>query len=545
MALSQEQLSQIKSSYQKQEETQKSEFVGLDQVLANMQAKSQQQERKGFLDRARERFTRAGERATEDILDISRGQLRGEQGRVRSGLQAAGSLLSGGAEFVFGTLADAAVPQFIADPIKAKTKELLDTPLGRKGVEVMAGAAQGAVQQWEDFQQENPRTARDLKALVGFLELYPGSKVVSEAATGAVAGAKQAARGAGRRVSTAIEKAVESLPETAEAVTKPVKQAVIKSQIKQVPESVKNRLKGKSDLMEEFISVVKKRNIDDTAPSPLAFAAQKTEEAVRQIEDRLSDVGSEIGSFRQKLGTLKASPDSVQEVIDTAQDELSKMGLRIGKNRKLVEGKGRTMLSTPSEVAKLQEFVDDLFKLKSDPSMVRLIDVRDKIGSQIKFAKSAKEVSGRVDPFSRSVRSKIAEINRALVGKTEAKKLERYSDLSSLVSDFRAATTGGRNVEYFLKRILSERDRLPTPVFEAIKKETGIDLRDYAQMSKIVTELLGNPDSKSLFRQQITGAGLDAAEFMRAGVSGKLFQAFEKLVERLEDPEAVLRELAK
>jgi hypothetical protein len=61
------------------------------------------------------------------------------------------------------------------------------------------------------------------------------------------------------------------------------------------------------------------------------------------------------------------------------------------------------------------------------------------------------------------------------------------------VQSYTQKRSGG---EFLLKRVLSERGRLPREMFEMIQKYTGIDLMDDAVFAKISTNLIGNADQK-------------------------------------------------
>ncbi len=97
------------------------------------------------------------------------------------------------------------------------------------------------------------------------------------------------------------------------------------------------------------------------------------------------------------------------------------------------------------------------------------MDNRFNIDKKINFAKRANEISGEIDPISRAVRKELKKINETVIGVTESAKLAEFSELSRLLDDLSKLTSKGQNAEFLLKRVLSERDRLPKEVLEAVK----------------------------------------------------------------------------
>ena len=291
---------------------------------------------------------------------------------------------------------------------------------------------------------------------------------------------------------------------------------------------IKKRIQGKTEEFDEFLDVAKARNFDDTLDSALSHASKSVIEVRDILNKKLSDTGQGIGKFRKKLETIKANPEEIQKTIAVLSKQVEGKGLTINDKNKLVQAKGRETIFSDREIVELQGMLDSLLRLKGDPKSLRIIDNRINIDKKIKFAKSAREISNELDPIARAVRNDLARINREIVGVEQSAQLKRFSELNDLMDDLSKLTSKGQNAEFLLKRVLSERDRLPKEVLKAIKEETGIDLLDKAQFAQIVTELVGNPQTTGLFRQEIEKAGLSVVSLLNPKIG-----AFTTLLEKL------------
>lgn len=179
------------------------QLIGLEDV------QKQAKERLGFFGRAKERFQGAIERSTRDIGSAIQAQERGQQGTARTAFQSIGSLLVGGADVVYGTLIDAAIPEPVAQLAKDKFEELSKTDIGKNALQAVASG----VETFESIAEKNPGLARDLKALSGFIALVPGVQTI----TGGVSRTASATRQGTRRVfdtAKSVEDRVKKVRET-------------------------------------------------------------------------------------------------------------------------------------------------------------------------------------------------------------------------------------------------------------------------------------------------------------------------------------------
>jgi len=325
-------------------------------------------------------------------------------------------------------------------------------------------------------------------------------------------------------------KRVEEMP------TEEIAKTTTRENIAGLRPDIKKRISGKAEPLKEYFDVAKARNVDDLAPSPLSVAADKVGTVRRILTDKLDDTGSGIGKFRQKIQTTKAPVQDIQMAIDKLDDAIGKKGLVV-ENGKLIGAKGRETIFSTREIQELQNMRDGLLRLKGDPTVIRIIDNRNIIDKNINFAKQAREISNKLDLIAKKVRSSLKDTNRQIIGAEQAQLMDDYSRIADLLEDLNKLTSKGKNAEFLLKRILSERDRIPKKTLDLVFRETGIDLMDDAVMAQVATELLGNPAQKGLFQQEITRAGLDIASILSDGRTAGALRLLTKGAKKFFEPE--------
>lgn len=296
--------------------------------------------------------------------------------------------------------------------------------------------------------------------------------------------------------------------------------------------------------LQEYIDAVHLRNIDDTAPTPYEVGSRNVDDAFKKLQTEVQSTGSRIGQVRQKLGTYQATPDAITRIESRFVEELGDLNLTI-QNGKVVQLPGTvSKTGSASDVRVLQELYDDLRVVKQSPTLTNLIDLRMAFDGKIKFGKSASEVSNSVDPVSRSVRSSIADEAAQIVGKSNAKDLEEYSNFMEAFGDLKSYVDRQAGGEYLLRLVLSGRGGDARQLIDTVKEYTGVDLMNDATAMKVATDMLGNENTKNLFRQEVTNAGYDVAGIMSGSPTALLQIGLKKLIEYGIDKEKVLQSVA-
>lgn len=290
-----------------------------------------------------------------------------------------------------------------------------------------------------------------------------------------------------------------------------------------VSPDIKNRISGKQEMLKEYLDVTHSRNNFDTLPTALEYGVTRDVlPAVSKMESLLNDTGSQIGKFRQKIGTYKANVDNVTRIETSFNNQLSKLNLEIKGG--VVKQKAGTIarVNSANEIKVLDDLLGELQIIKQSPDLQRLIDFRNLFDSKINFAKSTRDVSSSLDPFSRAMRKEIADVAAQIVGKSEAANLAKFSQFMDGLTTLKSFTDRKAGAEFLLKQVLSERGRLPREIMQTIKEFTGIDLMDTATMSSLATDLAGNARQRGVFRQEVTKAGLDAASLITGNTTGAI-----------------------
>jgi hypothetical protein len=305
---------------------------------------------------------------------------------------------------------------------------------------------------------------------------------------------------------------------------------------------IKKRIAGKQDKLKEYFDIAHARNLDDTAPTPLEWGARQAESARDTLKGVLNDTGSEIGKFRMEIATQTIpTKNAMNNIKDEFVSELGKLNLSLD-NGVVSQVSGKVKKASKSEIKLLNSLYEDFLTVKGNQTMENLIDLRNAFDAQINFAKTAGEASNVIDPLSRSVRAKIKEINKAAIGVDQSKLLDDYSDLIGLLDEMNKFVDSRSGGEFLLKRVLSERGRVPREIMQKLKDYTDIDLMDDAVMAQLATEIIGNEAQKGLFRQEITKAGLGVTDIIAIakgkppiGVGATLIEKGKEIIAPVEE----------
>lgn len=476
--------------------------------------------------------------------------LRGEQGLLQTafdvagqGAGAIGDIVGAGVSKVVG------VGDYLLGGVPSKIAgAVAESEVGQ----AVGSAVEDVATQYERFKTAYPDAARNLENTVNIASLIPLAKPAAAAAGMAKRAGKSVMSGVKSKLPSYFDDiAKQGVPEKtivdalkntnideasliregAEA-TKPA--VSWREKIAGVRPDIKKRIARKQDKLKEYFNISHARNLDDTVPTPLEYGAKSVEKARNELQKVMNDTGGKIGQFRQKIATIQAGIDDLNSIEKSFVESLDSLNLSV-KNGSLVRKAGKVSGKvSDSEVRTLQGIYDDILRVKAAPSSQNLIDLRNAVQDKINFAKTSKEASNVVDPLARRVRSTIRDVNLKMVGKEQGALLDEYSDLASVLEEMNSFVDSKTGGEFLLKRVLSERGRIPREVMQKVAKYTGVDLMDDATMAQLATEIVGNSAQKGLFRQEITRAGLDAMDVLDAltGAPGGTVRSGLKLLEK-------------
>lgn len=307
---------------------------------------------------------------------------------------------------------------------------------------------------------------------------------------------------------------------------------------------IKARIQGKPELMREYFDITHARNVNDTLPSVQEYGASYVQKAQSTMEDVLNATGGDIGRVRQKLGSIRVETPTAQSINQKFSDALQKLNLEV-RNGQVVQIRGtQSRLQGSGDLKVLNDIYNEMKVWNQNPSLTNTIDLRTNLDGKINFAKTQREVSNSVDPFSRVMRTELKNAAEQVVGKTNAADVRKYSQFMDALNDLRSYTDRRAGSEYLLRLVLSGRGAEARRIIQTVKENTGIDLMDHATMMQISTELIANEAQKNLFRQEITKAGLDTARLLGGDPTGAVGTLFQKGADRFLDKEKIFLEAA-
>ena len=452
-----------------------------------------------------------------------------------------------------------------------ETEEAVSEGVGKVASNIAeSGIAQNITKKYQSLSPDQKKRVDDIlgfsEGLLDIATLGGASKVIKPVVRESTRIAKETAQKGGGVFSEGVDTLTSRFTKTPQTVDEVIEQAdtVLKQtdtgKIRQGAEetAVKTNLKEKftgltpdvkkrlqeagPEKLQEYLDVVHARNVDDTVPTPYEYGASKVDNAVQEMSNLLNETGSQIGGTRQKLATIKAPVDAVQRMEQSILKELDKLNLEVVNGQVVQKAGTVSRLGTGGDLKLLNELLNQFKIVKQSPTLTNIIDYRMLVDSQANFAKSAREVSGNIDPFAKSVRSTIAEEAGKVVGKESAGDLARYSDFIEAFTELQSYTNRRAGGEYLLRVVLSGRGGEARRLIQTIKDETGIDLMNDATLMVLVTDMLGNEGTKTLFKQQITQAGIDTARILKGDIGGATGVISRFLQDKFLDEEKILKE---
>jgi len=433
-----------------------------------------------------------------------------------------------------------------------------------------ATGADKLVQKYNKMQKENPRAARNIGAVLSIGELAADvagggavTKAGKQAAQEVLESGGKVAKKAGDTVSSATNKVSETadsvsdatpnirkgtdVPETAVTGSRKAaeesapKVTTLESRLGFTPAQKRRFQKAGPEKTQQYIDAVKRRNVDDTAPTPMEFGGDKVRDTVEKLDDKLQDSGSQIGKTREKLATIEANIDQVENIEKTFKNELDKLNLEV-QNDEVVSPKGKiAQTGSQRDLNVLTDLWKDIKTVKESPKLTNLVDLRSKFDNKVKFGKKAQEVSDSVDNLSRNVRSNIAETMRDVVGPSKADDVEKFSKVIDARDTLKSFTDRRAGGEYLLRVVQSGRGGEAREIINTVKDITGRDLMDDAVLMRKVTDVLGSDAQKTLFEQKAGSLGIDEVFQAARGNPGAVSRIIDKGIDAAVDEERILR----
>lgn len=461
----------------------------------------------------------------------------GQQGLIETSGQIAGQIAMGAGDLAFrGT--QAVVKPFMSQEEEEKLAQGFGEAVQKTGLV-------------EKYDKQSDRTKRNLGIVGGLVEMLTAG-VAKNPLKGIGKGKNVSPSFEVQKIDDVIDNARLSLKKQSEDVNLTPRQqeeaanaalTIQERYIGMTPDIKKRLGEMGPEKLQEYLDAVHFRNIDDTVPTPYEYAASVVDSAEEALKRTLDDTGAGIGQARQKLSTVQLTNPQVKAIEDIFQKELSRLNLEV-REGSIFKTPGKISPVEGGDIRALQALYNDLKLFKQSPTVANAIDLRKNFDGKIKFGKSAREVSNNVDGTSRQVRKAIANEAAKTVGKQNAAELTKYADFMDAYGDLQSFTQRKAGGEYLLRLVLSGRGGEARRLINTIKEYTGIDLMNDAVAMKLATELLGNEQTKNLFRQEITRAGYDAGALLSGSPTGILSVIGKRLLDKGIDVEDILKKAA-
>lgn len=262
-------------------------------------------------------------------------------------------------------------------------------------------------------------------------------------------------------------------------------------------------------LYDEYAKVGAARAANEDNPSLLQNGIQHAQNAVETIKKNLSDTGKEIGAIKTSEGNT-----ALQDVTPVIKSFAEKLRDRFGVDLNVTNlgkitldktpGRLKDVLSSGDE-SRIKSALGDLLSLRNSGNVRKASDVIDNLDNAISYGK--KTYFGGTDPLNGFLKETRHDLND-VVGKTSpalAKIKTRAASLHDVLDEVESA--GGTNFQragLLLKRTLSgDQGDVSNKVFDTIKKETGVDLKQHGVLIKHFTNAIGDNSEKSALQKML------------------------------------------
>ena len=500
--------------------------------------------------------------AGQNVAESYKASQTGERNPIAAGFDIAGDIVGGVSKAAGDVILGAgkmALSQEsedkVADTVKGVIQPIAESPEVKSLVEKF--------QSLDEYTKQNLRTAGNIgMALVDILTLKGGGAAIDAGTDALKTGTKTLTS---IFTDSAPLKTVDDIVEFAaskQEALKPVEQTVkgttrtvaeqtapklsIKEEMIGLDPAIKRQLNGATKETKEAIDVAIAHNLDSNNPTLMEYLGDNVRKAADEMEKLLNDTGSQIGKARQKLATYEAGIDDVKSIEDVFRKEADRLNLSITEDGRMVPKKGTVAkVTSQGDVKALETLYREFRTVKESPRLTNLLDFRNLVQTNIKFGQTAREISNLVDPLARKVRSSVADILAKIVGKSEAGRLQEYTDFIDAFTDIKGFTDRRAGGEYLLRNVMSGTGGEARTIINTIRNFTGRDLMTDATLLGVVTDLFGNKTQKTLLTQAMENAGLSSVRLLKGDPTATLPVLGNWLKQKFVDPEKILLEATK
>lgn len=289
---------------------------------------------------------------------------------------------------------------------------------------------------------------------------------------------------------------------------------------KPIPKPTETALREtRGEIFDKYVERGEKAALSNKELTPLELAGQRAQEALDQMTRKLNAFG------KQK-----------KEVLEKAAVGNKPAGNIVVKFRQRLQNALRNKTETEANQKIYQDILEEAQKLGDNPKakeVDRFIDfVQDRIYSGQR--ELAVPLIGDADTLLRPITGELNESLKLQLPESYRNLNQQFSDLVKVRNELNQKLgKEGERGGALMKRVFSPSDANTKKLFEAIEKETGIDLIDEATIARFVMETLGDVRQKSLLEElklpRLTRGGI--LEFLFEKIRGQ-FNLPEKQIQK-------------
>lgn len=278
----------------------------------------------------------------------------------------------------------------------------------------------------------------------------------------------------------------------------------------------------------EAMDTIIMRNKDLNNPSLHEFAIKKVEKAIDKYSDVNKKAGKIIGDSRLKMdkstynkwGDLKDT--KIRPIVD---DFLSKNGYKY-ENGDIIKSSKKSTAFSPEDKTLLKESLEIIYDNDKSITGGDLRRLVDDLNSD--FNKKGSQ------SLAKSIGKDIRDFRNSKLNKKELESYKKYSETIDFINEFKNSKNPAQKISTFLNTSGTSRDFKIKDIASELKKHTGTDINEIANLTRVLVERLPKGDSNlTSFAQLMGNANIPMSAFgiaetgaqMSKGLLKKMFGA--------------------
>lgn len=441
-----------------------------------------------FFQRLKSDFAQRG----QDVINaVDGGTTNPDRNPLSAGLQVAGAVAGGAGDIIKETLSPA---------ISAVADKVGSIPAVQKFATEGAGSkvldtADSLQSKYDAFAKAHPEAAKNLESTINIAGLLAGEKPINAGVDATISGAKNA----GKAIATGAKTLESSITDGTANLGKNFTEKLMtvdprtKTILNETPVSK----------IQSYITQGESALKDPRKMTPLETAGQKANSALKLLQEKLDSNGKIISDKLNEIGdTTKVGSIANDAKTSLRQKLYNNLGGIIDQKGKVKDAPNRSLKFSDASDRKLIQDTDSILtRLGDNPTLRQVDDAISNVQDQLYKRKTltAVPVNTQVEATLKSIINDLNKKSQVIGGKDFSKAKGTYSNIKDIHNALNNALgkEGDKGGALF-KKFFSPSDAGTKKLFDAVKKETGIDLAQDAVTAKWVMDTLGDNRSASL-----------------------------------------------